>query len=73
MGLVVLRNESQCFIEPIVHPIFDMSYMSNYSQKEMGVIVDNCRQTCSQSMPSLVIGVSCKCKSLIIITCEVCL
>ena len=47
MGLVVLRNESQCFIEPIVHPIFDMSYMSNYSQKEMGVIVDNCRQTCT--------------------------
>ena len=48
MGLVLLRKGSQCFIGP-VFTLFDPSacVSIDYGQKEMGVIVNNCRQICS--------------------------
>ena len=48
MGLVLLRKGSQSFIGP-VFTLFDpsTSVSIDYGQKEMGVIVNNCRQICN--------------------------
>ena len=46
-GLVLLRKGSQCFVGPVFTPSEPTSYMCNYSQKEMGVVVNNCRRISS--------------------------
>ena len=56
---MLLRKGSQCFIGPLLTP-FDRSYKCNYSQKKMGVIVNNC----TKERICII--------SVIIITCEVC-
>ena len=46
-GLVLLRKGSQCFVGPVFTPSEPTSYMCNYSQKEMGVVMNNCRRISS--------------------------